>query len=125
MVTPYFSLATVAMACMVTPYTAKGREMKIVSVSDKRVRALVEKPSLTSVKGLDARETRKISDMIAAIRVADHPRQLQTVQTWRVHELKPNSPGKWSMTVTGNYRLTFRFDEKSREVSEMDYEDYH
>jgi proteic killer suppression protein len=99
--------------------------MQIARITDKRVKALVEKPSLTSVKGLDARETRKISDMIAAIRVANHPRQLQTVASWKVHELAPKFPGKWSLTVTGNYRLTFRFDPATREVTDLDYEDYH
>lgn len=99
--------------------------MKIKSVSDKRVKALVEKPSLTSVKGLDARETRKISDMIAAIRVADHPRKLQTVAAWKVHELKGGFPGKWSLMVTGNYRLTFYFDAAGQSVTDLDYEDYH
>ena len=99
--------------------------MKIKSVSDKRVKALVEQPNRTSVKGLDARETRKISDMIAAIRVASHPRQLQTVPAWKVHELKPGFPGKWSLMVTGNYRLTFRFDPASQAVTDLDYEDYH
>lgn len=99
--------------------------MQIKSVTDKRVKALVERPSLTSVKGLDARETRKISDMIAAIRVASHPRELQSIPSWKVHELKPGFPGKWSLTVTGNYRLTFRFDAANRSVSDLDYEDYH
>ena len=99
--------------------------MQIKSAIDKRVRALVERPNLTSVKGLDARETRKISDMIAAIRVADHPRQLQTVPSWKAHELKPGFPGKWSLMVTGNYRLTFRFDVATRAVTDLDYEDYH
>ena len=99
--------------------------MQIKSVSDKRVRALVEKPNLTSVKGLDARETRKISDMIAAIRVASHPRQLQTVASWKVHELTPKFPGKWSLMVTGNYRLTFYFDASTQSIRDVDYEDYH
>lgn len=99
--------------------------MQIKSVSDKRVKALVERPSLTSVKGLDARETRKISDMIAAILVADHPRQLQSIPAWKVHELKPGFPGKWSLMVTGNYRLTFYFDAAERAITDLDYEDYH
>jgi|SRR5690349_10109712 len=99
--------------------------MKIVSVKDKRVKALVEKPSLTSVKGLSGLETRKISDMIAAIRVMTNPNQLRSVPSWKAHELTPRYPGKWSMTVTGNYRLTFYVDQAAQEVSLLDYEDYH
>jgi proteic killer suppression protein len=99
--------------------------MKIVSVRDKRVKALVENPSRTSVKGLDALETRKIVEMIAAIRVMNHPLDLMAVPSWKAHELKPGQPDKWSLTVTRNYRLTFMVDVKAQEVSVLDYEDYH
>lgn len=99
--------------------------MNIVSVRDKRVAALVEAPGRTSVKGLDALETRKIVEMIAAIRVMTHPAQLASVPSWRAHELTPGHPGKWSLTVTRNYRLTFYVDVAAQEVSVLDYEDYH
>lgn len=99
--------------------------MKIVSVRDKRVKALVENPNRTSVKGLDARETRKISDMIVAIRLMEHPRDLLVIASWRCHELIPGYPGKWALMVTGNWRLTFYADVKAQEVSLLDYEDYH
>lgn len=99
--------------------------MQIVSVKDKRVKALVENPSRTSVKGLDKRATRKIADMIVAIAAASHPRQLQSVPAWRVHELIPGQPGKWAMTVTGNYRLTFHFSAPPPVAAHLDFEDYH
>ena len=99
--------------------------MKIVSVRDKRVKALVENPNRTSVKGLDALETRKISEMISAIVVMTHPHQLFAVPTWKAHDLAPGHPGKWSLVVTRNYRLTFHVDIKAQEVSVLDYEDYH
>lgn len=99
--------------------------MKIVSVRDKRVRALVDNPNRTSVKGLDALETRKIVEMIAAITVMSHPRDLLAVPSWKCHELSPGRPGYWSLVVTRNYRLTFLVDQKAQEVSVLDYEDYH
>lgn len=99
--------------------------MEIVSVRDKRVKALAEDPNRTSVKGLDKREVRKIAEMIIAIRVMTHPLQLLAVPSWKAHELIPGQPGKWSLTVTGNYRLTFMVNLVDQEVSVMDYEDYH
>jgi toxin HigB-1 len=99
--------------------------MKIVSVRDKRVKALVESPNRTSVKGLDALETRKIIEMIAAIKFMTNPLQLLAVPSWKAHELVPGHPGKWSLTVTRNYRLTFHVDLTAQEVSVLDYEDYH
>lgn len=99
--------------------------MQIVSIRDKRVKALVENPNRTSVKGLDALEVRKIAEMITAIIVMTNPLQLKAVPSWKAHELVPGYPGKWSLTVTRNYRLTFYVDEEKQEVSVLDYEDYH
>lgn len=99
--------------------------MKIVSVRDKRIKALVENPKRTSVKGLDALEVRKIAEMIAAITVMTHPRQLEAVPSWKAHELKPGQPGRWSLVVTRNYRLTFTVDLPNQSVHLLDYEDYH
>jgi proteic killer suppression protein len=99
--------------------------MQIVSVRDKRVKALVEDPTITSVKGLDKLETRKIVEMIVAIRVMTHPLQLLAVPSWKAHELTPGQPDKWSLFVTRNYRLTFMVDIDLQEVSVLDYEDYH
>jgi toxin HigB-1 len=99
--------------------------MRIVSVKDKRVKALVENPKRTSVKGLDALETRKIVEMLTAIQVMTNPLQLLAVPSWKAHELKPGQPGKWSLTVTRNYRLTFVVDQAAQQVSVLDYEDYH
>ena len=33
--------------------------------------------------------------------------------------------GTWSLTVTANWRLTFRIDREEREIVDLDYEDYH
>jgi proteic killer suppression protein len=99
--------------------------MEIVSVRDKRVKQLVENPSRTSVKGLSLLESRKISDMIAAIRIMTNPLQLLSVASWKAHELKQRFPGKWALTVTGNYRLTFYVDMAAQQVTVLDYEDYH
>ncbi len=39
------------------------------------------------------------------------------------HSLKGNRKGEYALTVTANYRLTFRFEEG--DVSELNLEDYH
>ena len=41
----------------------------------------------------------------------------------RLHELKGDRKGTWSVTVSGNWRVTFSFDGK--DAVEVDYEDYH
>lgn len=45
------------------------------------------------------------------------------IPTLRLHELKGNRKGTWSVTVQANWRVTFRFIAGNAEV--VDYEDYH
>ncbi len=42
---------------------------------------------------------------------------------YRLHELKGQRKGTWSVTVSGNWRLTFTF--KDRDAYDLDLEDYH
>ncbi len=41
----------------------------------------------------------------------------------RLHELKGNRKEVWSVSVSGNWRVTFRFKGKDAEI--VNYEDYH
>jgi len=41
----------------------------------------------------------------------------------RLHELKGERKGTWSVTVSGNWRVTFRFEGK--DAIDVNYEDYH
>jgi proteic killer suppression protein len=42
------------------------------------------------------------------------------------HALKGDRKGTYAITVTGNWRLTFRFEHGDRgDVLDVDYEDYH
>ena len=41
----------------------------------------------------------------------------------RLHTLKGKLKGRWSVTISGNWRVTFAFSGK--DVVDIDYEDYH
>jgi proteic killer suppression protein len=41
----------------------------------------------------------------------------------RLHQLKGKLKGRWSVTISGNWRVTFTFDGKDAVL--VDYEDYH
>lgn len=99
--------------------------MEITTIKDKRIKALAEDITLTAVKGFNAVQVRKVSMMLAAIRVMIDPVQLTLVPGWRAHELKGDRKGTWSLSVTGNERLTFFVDIEAQTASLLDYEDYH
>jgi len=42
---------------------------------------------------------------------------------FRLHKLKGERTGQWSISVNGNWRLTFEFRDGNAYV--LDYEDYH
>ena len=46
-----------------------------------------------------------------------------SISNWRLHPLKSQQSGRWSVTVNGNWRLTFEFRDGDAYV--LDYEDYH
>jgi proteic killer suppression protein len=49
--------------------------------------------------------------------------KLRAFPLWKAHQLTGDRKGVWSLTVTRNWRLTFRI--KDAEILDVDYEDYH
>jgi proteic killer suppression protein len=42
---------------------------------------------------------------------------------WRIHQLTGDRAGTWSISVSGNWRVTFRIEDG--EIFNLDLEDYH
>jgi len=42
---------------------------------------------------------------------------------WRIHQLAGDRAGTWSISVSGNWRLTFEV--VSHDIEHLDLEDYH
>jgi proteic killer suppression protein len=61
--------------------------------------------------------------MLTAIEEAKNLGELNTVPGWRLHPLKGNRRGVWSLKLTRNRRVTFRI--ANAVVSDVDIEDYH
>ncbi|MCS0659352.1 type II toxin-antitoxin system RelE/ParE family toxin [Massilia terrae] len=45
------------------------------------------------------------------------------VPGWRLHSLSGKLRGHWAVKISGNWRLTFRFD--GQDAWMVDYQDYH
>jgi len=65
----------------------------------------------------------KISDILLAIDEAEHPQEVALFPGWRLHPLKGEPRGFWSVTVSGNWRVVFRFEKG--EAFDVDLVDYH
>lgn len=67
----------------------------------------------------------KLSKMLFAMETAETLEQLGQFPGWKLHPLKGNLKDVWSLTVTGNWRLIFHFDEEAHAASDLDLIDYH
>ena len=63
--------------------------------------------------------------MLSFLQDMERKNELQTVPGWNAHRLIGDRRGVWSLTVTRNWRLTFRIDRDEGEIVDLDYEDYH
>ena len=64
----------------------------------------------------------KVERILARLDVATEPRNMD-LPGYRLHPLRGGLEGFWSVTVSGNRRLIFRFDEGN--AHDVDLIDYH
>lgn len=88
-------------------------------IKHKGLRRLAETGSF---RGIDAALTDKLSRILSALAAAQQPSDLNN-PGWRLHPLKGNLAGYWSMRVTGNWRVVFRFEDG--EAVDVDLVEYH
>jgi proteic killer suppression protein len=75
-----------------------------------------------SKSGIQAKHAARLRLQLAALdtsRVIDD----MDVPGYRLHPLKGRAKSRWSIWVSGNWRLTFEFRDGNAYV--LDYEDYH
>ena len=76
-----------------------------------------------AMSGVPAHSIRKIKAILAALEFADNLSQVATMPGWKIHPLKGDRKGEYSISVTGNRRITFRL--QGNAVTEVNFEDYH
>lgn len=75
-----------------------------------------------SKAGIQAAHAPKLRLQLATLNRAKKPDDM-AAPGWRLHALKGNMAGHWAITVNGNWRLTFRFE--NGDALLVDYQDYH
>jgi len=73
-------------------------------------------------RGIQAKHAEKLSDILDLLDAADTI-QVMNFPGSRLHKLQPKQDEIWSVHVSGNWRVTFKFI--SGEAYEVDYVDYH
>lgn len=96
--------------------------MKIGNVRHKGLRRFIERDDAS---GLPAAFVEKIRNILSFLQDMERIEELQSIPSWRAHQLTGDRKGLWSLMVNRNWRITFRVDEVEREIIDLDYEDYH
>lgn len=73
-------------------------------------------------KLIEADLRRKVENILGAIQVATDIEALN-LPGFRLHELKGDRAGTWSIAVNKNWRITFTFADG--QANDLDLEDYH
>jgi proteic killer suppression protein len=75
-----------------------------------------------SARGVQPTHSRKLLRILAALDAATSPADLNH-PGYKLHPLKGDMQGHWSVWVNGNWRVTFRF--VGADVELVDYKDFH
>jgi toxin HigB-1 len=96
--------------------------MKIRNVIHKGLRRFIEEDDAS---GLQPAVVVKVQRIVSFLQDMEQEEELRAVQSWKAHMLTGDRKGTWSLSVTRNWRLTFRIDRQEIEIIDLDYEDYH
>lgn len=75
-----------------------------------------------SKSGIQAQHAERLRLVLARLHAATTPQDM-SLPGLRLHALKGDRKGTWSVWIDGNWRVTFKFVGKDADV--VDYEDYH
>lgn len=96
--------------------------MRLIGFRHKGLRRLYLEDDAKGVSG-DLLE--KLRKLLFALETAHALEQMGKYPGWRLHPLKGRLDGYWSLTVSGNWRLIFRYDASRNAVEDLDLIDYH
>lgn len=101
-------------------YISCNTDLKMIkSFKHKGLKQLFEK-GVTS--GVIAKDVERINDRLQSIDIAKDISELNR-QIYKLHKLKGDREGYWSITVRANWRITFQFINGDAYI--LNYEDYH
>jgi proteic killer suppression protein len=72
--------------------------------------------------GMTAKHAERLRLILGRLNVAFEPRDM-ALPGLKLHTLKGDRKGSWAVSVSGNWRVTFK--SSGSDVKDVDYEDYH
>ena len=95
--------------------------MEIESIRHKALRTFAE---TGKAKGLPGNLVDRLRKMLAYLIAIEDEEEPKVPPNYGAHQLTGDRAGTWSLTVTRNWRMTFRVN-ATPAIEDMDLEDYH
>lgn len=94
--------------------------MRVLSVRHKGLKRLIEDDD---ERGIRPDLVQRVRRILTALLSAQDIAGLRGPPGWRAHQLTGDRAGTWSISVSGNWRITFHVDGGT--VTDLNLEDYH
>ena len=94
--------------------------MRLRAIRHKGLKRLVE---ANDGKGIRPDLLNRVRNILAVLISAQDMSGVQGPPGWRIHQLVGDRAGTWSVSASGNWRITFEIE--AGEVVNLDLEDYH
>ena len=94
--------------------------MKIQSVHHKGLKHFIED---NDDRGIRRDLVNRVRNVLTALIAAEDMDGVQGPPGWRIHQLSGDRAGTWSISVSGNWRITFNIEQGK--IVNLDLEDYH
>jgi proteic killer suppression protein len=75
-----------------------------------------------SKAGINPAHDKRLGRQLAQLDAASAPEHMDS-PGWKLHPLSHGLAGHWAVSVSGNWRLTFKFEDGDAVL--VDYQDYH
>jgi proteic killer suppression protein len=99
--------------------TGRSAKVAIQTFKSKALKKLYEKGDASGVSGdIADKLLRRLDTLDAATVISD-----LNLPGFRLHQLKGDRRGTWAIDISGNWRLTFKFQDG--DALEVNLEDYH
>jgi len=96
--------------------------MKIRNIAHKGLKKLFIQGD---TKGIPPQAVKKLTNILGFLQDMQTLDELEALPMWKAHQMKGDRKGTWSLSVTRNWRLTFRYYPEKNEIYDLDFEDYH
>ena len=100
--------------------TVQGVSTRIGSVRHKGLKRFLEHDD---GRGIRPDLVPRVRNILSALITATDMSGVEGPPGWRVHMLSGDRAGTWSISVSGNWRITFAIE--GEEIRNLNFEDYH